>query len=54
MGFGPQRRSDNEARSSVRRWDLAPGKQCERAGVSRTPVGFGWRDLLLRMQPAPR
>ena len=27
MGFGPQRRSDNEARSSARRWDLAPGKQ---------------------------
>ena len=29
VGFVPQRRSDNEARSAVRRWDLAPGKQRE-------------------------
>ena len=43
-GFGPQRRSDNEARSSVCRWDLAPGKQRERAGVSRMSVGFGWAE----------
>ena len=41
VGFGPQRRSDNEARSSVWRWDLASGKQRERAGVNRMPVGFG-------------
>ena len=29
VGFGPQMRSDTEARSFVRRWDLAPGKQRE-------------------------
>ena len=41
VGFGPQSRSDSEARSSVCQWDLAPGKQRERAGVGRMPVGFG-------------
>ena len=41
VGFGPQRRSDSEARLSVCWWDLAPAKQQKRAGVSRMPVGFG-------------
>ena len=39
VGFGPQIRK----RSRPCAWDLAPGKQRERAGVSRTP-----------MKPAPR
>ena len=44
VGFGPQRRGDNEARSSNCRRDLVPGKLREQARVIRAPVvpvGFG-------------
>ena len=51
VGFGPQRRSDIKARLSECRWDLVPGKQRERAGVIRVPVGFGLAEAA-RIRPS--